>query len=104
MKTAAIGVALGITLAAALAAQAKTPAIRRTEARQRARIVQGCRSGQLSRGEVRRLECIQRDIRMDERLALADGRVSPAERRCIRAEQRCASRQIARFKHNGRTR
>ena len=86
------------------AAQTATPRIDRREARQNARIHQGVRSGELTRGEAMRLRAGERHIDRIEDRAKADGRVTPRERARIDRAQNRESRQIWRLKHNDRTR
>ena len=88
----------------ASAALAGTPRIDRREARQHARIAQGVRSGELTRGELGRLRAGQRRVHRMERRAGADGIVTRAERRRIEREQDRESRAIHRLKHNDRRR
>lgn len=71
---------------------------------QRARIEQGIRSGELTRGETARLRYEQRDTRHDIRDARKDGFISRRERREIRHDRRRNSRDIFRMKHNHRER
>ena len=86
------------------AATPKTPVVRERQINQHARIRQGVRSGELTRGEAAKLRSEQRDIRQDKKMAKSDGQVTPAERRHIAREQNKASRDISRLKHNNRTR
>src|SRR5436309_15312328 len=83
---------------------AVAPCIDRREARQHGRIVQGGRSGELTRPEAMRLRAGQRRIHRAERRAEADGFVSLAERRRIARMQDRESRRIYRRKHNARER
>jgi hypothetical protein len=82
----------------------QTPRVDAREHRQTARIRQGVRSGELTRGETRRLAAEQGKIRADEKAAKADGHVTPAERRHLTREQNRANRHIAGAKHNARHR
>ncbi len=82
----------------------KTPGITKRQHEQQQRIRQGSRSGSLTRGETRRLENGQRDIREDKQEAKADGVVTTQERAEIRQDQNQANRQIYRAKHNNRRR
>ena len=86
------------------AAMAGTPRIDRREAAQRARIVDGRRSGELTRREMARLNAGQRQVHRMERRAGADGVVTRGERRRIERVQDRESRAIHRLKHNGRQR
>lgn len=84
------------------AAIAGTPRMDRREALQRARIADGRRCGELTRGELARLNAGQRHVHRMERRAGADGVITRAERRRIERAQDRESRTIHRLKHNGR--
>jgi hypothetical protein len=86
---------------AGLFGQSKTPAVDRRERNQQERIKQGVQSGELTKGETRRLEAQQGKIKADEMVAKSDGKVTGAERRHLKREQNRASRNIFRKKHNG---
>lgn len=67
----------------------------------RARIHQGVRSGELNRFEKHRLMKEQRKIHRHRRhFRKNDGRISPRERRVLQHEKRKHSRHIYRYKHN----
>ena len=68
--------------------------------RQWSRLLQGRRSGELSRGEFRRLKKQQRRIGRMERRFSSDGYLSGRERYRLERAQSRASRHIARAKHN----
>jgi len=72
----------------------------RRQDRQRARLIQGRRSGELTRGEFRRLEKQQKKIAHMERRFSWDGHLSGKERRRLERAQDRASRHIAHAKHN----
>ena len=72
----------------------------RRQDKQRSRIAEGRRSGELSRGEFRRLKKQQRKIGRMERRFYSDGHLSGKERRRLERAQDRASRRIAHFKHN----
>lgn len=75
----------------------------RTDARQhaqRARIADGVRDGEVTRGEAVGLRAEQRHIRRSERRVKADGEVTPQESRRLQRKQNRASRHIRRAKHN----
>jgi hypothetical protein len=78
----------------------KTPRITHRQVNQQARIKQGVRSGELTKGETLRLEREQAKIQHDKKVAKSDEKVTPNERRQIRHKQRRASRDIYRLKHN----
>jgi hypothetical protein len=96
-----VGVLASLVASAALAG---TPRIDRREALQRARIAEGRRSGELTRGERARLNAGQRRVHRMERRAGADGVVSRGERWRIERAQDRQSRAIYRLKHNARQR
>jgi hypothetical protein len=93
-----------ITALTALTAEARcsTPRVDRRELRQHARIQQGVRSGELTRGEAWRLRAGQGHVRGMERRAKLDGTVSPRERIRLERAQDRQSRRIFRLKHNHR--
>lgn len=78
----------------------KTPRITKRQIKQQARIKQGVKSGELTKGEARALEKEQVKIQQDKKNAKSDGTVTPAERQRIRHEQNKANRNIRRLKHN----
>ena len=81
----------------------KTPVINERQKNQRARIRQGVRSGELTKGEAKNLRQEQKTIQAEKKIAKADGKVTPAEREQIRRDQNKASKDIYRRKHNNRT-
>jgi len=82
----------------------KTPRITNHQIKQQARIKQGVKSGELTKGETVRLEKEQAKIQMDKKAAKADGKVTTEERQNIRHKQKKASRDIKKLKHNDRVR
>ena len=72
----------------------------RRQDKQRARIVQGRHSGDLTRGEARRLKKQQQKINRMERRFSRDGYLSGRERYRLELAQDHASRRIARLKNN----
>jgi hypothetical protein len=93
------------TMTAALAAaDPATPRVDRREVRQHARIQQGVRSGELTRGEARSLRAGQRHVDRLEDRAKSDGVVTPRERARLNHAQNHQSRRIHRLKHNEVTR
>ena len=91
---------LAATTAAVASADTFTPRVDRREVRQQARIQQGIRSGELTRGEARRLERGQARVDRMECRAKADGRVTLRERERLAHAQNVQSRRIHRLKHN----
>ncbi|HXV10823.1 MAG TPA: hypothetical protein VD839_08470 [Burkholderiales bacterium] len=76
----------------------------RMQAQQHGRIMQGIRSGELTRPEARRLMGEQRMIARQERAYLADGRLSGWERRDLYGDLRDANRHIYNQTHDAQTR
>ena len=93
-------VALAMT---SVTAQTATPHVTKRQVKQQARIQQGAKSGELTRGETRRLERQQMKIQHDKKVAKSDGVVTPAERAKLSKEQNRASKRIYRLKHNEKT-
>jgi len=103
MKATTIWMAVaGLMLAGAAQADALRGDLHR-DVRQQARILQGVRSGELTRGETARLEVGQLRVDRREASAAADGHVSGAEQAGIVRLQDRQSRRILRLKHNART-
>jgi hypothetical protein len=90
-------IVLGIALSTA---QTATPRVTKRQFKQQARIEQGEKSGELTKGEARRLERQQAKIQADKRAAKSDGVVTPAERQKLTNEQNRANKRIHRLKHN----
>ena len=79
--------------------------IRKKSRNERARIAQGVKSGELTKGETVKLANEQKEIRKDVKEAKKDdGHIGPRERAEIKHDQRKASRDIYRAKHNKRVR
>ncbi|QQS46827.1 MAG: hypothetical protein IPM66_23570 [Acidobacteriota bacterium] len=83
---------------------AQTPKVTKRQVRQQQRIGQGVRSGELTRGEFRRLEREQNQVRRMKVRARSDGEVTNRERARLHREQNQASRHIYRAKNNRRGR
>jgi hypothetical protein len=94
------GVAICAALAPTAWAETHSGSINRIERREQARIVQGIRSGELTRQEARRLEAEQAKIRVNERFAKKDGELTLKERERLHKELHRASRDIYRQKHD----
>lgn len=97
------------TIAAALAALslpalADTPALDARQENQRERIVQGIRSGELTRPEARRLIAGERRLHRQERRAESDGEVTRAERVALHRHADRMSARIYRQKHDRQSR
>ena len=96
--------ALTLTTVSVVEAGTRDPRVNARQHNQHARIVQGVRSGELTRHETRRLAETQRDVRQLERAYKSDGQLTRAERRDLNHEQNQASRAIRRQKHDGQSR
>ena len=97
-----VGAAIVSALFGSAYAQDKTPVVDQREKNQQARIEQGTKSGELTKGEAARLEAQQGKIQVDEAKAKSDGVVTAKERAKLKREQNRASRNIHRKKHNAR--
>jgi len=93
-----------MTAVVASADNTATPRVDRREVRQQARIQQGVKSGELTKGEANRLERGQTHVDRLENHAKADGKVTPAERARLARAQNRQSRRIYRLKHNDNVR
>jgi hypothetical protein len=85
-------------------ARVKTPAINQRQQNQQSRIRQGIKSGELTRREAVRLEQQEARIRVNERFAKADGKVTAAERARLEKELNKVSQNIHEQKHDGQDR
>ncbi len=97
-----VAITLGAVLLMTSVASAAPPVTR--QVKQNARINQGVKSGQLTRGETVRLRAQQVRIQNTKRRFKADGRFTPRERRKVNRMQNRANKNIYRLKHNRRTR
>ncbi len=86
------------------AAGNRDPGVNHRQQHQQSRIQQGVASGELTRGETRRLQAGQRHIRYEERAYRADGQLTRSERADLHRDQNQASRDIYRQKHDGQSR
>jgi len=80
----------------------KTPVVRERQMNQKARIREGVKSGELTKGEARKLHQEQKTIKAEKQMAKTDGKVTPEERAKLRKDQNKASRDIYKLKHNNR--
>src|SRR5215471_5210376 len=78
----------------------KTPAIDKREHNQQERIQQGIKSGELTRREAVRLEEQEARIRVNEKFAKADGKITPAERERLEKELNRTNQNIYDQKHD----
>ena len=87
------------------AAPALADGINKRQARQQARIYQGIASGELTRGEARRLETQESRIAVLEARARRSGNgLTPREHRALERDLSRESRNIYRQKHDGQER
>jgi len=98
-----------IALAAALAvisipAMADTPRLDAREQNQRQRIIQGVRTGELTRPETRRLVAGERRLHRHERYVESDGRVTRGERVSLQRHAGRMNSRIYRQKHDRQSR
>jgi hypothetical protein len=85
-------------------ARPKTPVINEREHNQQERIRQGIKSGELTRSEAVRLEDQEAKIRVNEKFAASDGKITPAERARVEKELNKTSRNIYQQKHDNQDR
>ena len=94
------GLATFVAFAQDQPAPVKTPRVAKRQVQQQARIKEGVKSGELTKGETQKLKREQAKIQHDKQKAKQDGKVTPQERRHIRREQNKANRDIYRLKNN----
>ena len=94
------GIGLALSLAMMGSANADTPRYDARQHNQRARIVNGVQSGELTMRETRRLAGGQAHLNRVERRAEADGVVTNRERAHLQHEANQQSRRIHRQKHD----
>lgn len=71
---------------------------------EKARIKQGVKSGEITKGEAVKISKEVRDVQRAKRRAKADGKITRKERRKIAKQDRQLDRTIYRTKHNDRDR
>ena len=76
------------------------PGVNARQHRQKHRIADGIRSGELTKGEVRDLHGERKDIRQQEQAYKADGHLTIKERRDLQQNLNQASEHIYESKHN----
>lgn len=111
VKAILLAAAVAVTPMALVAQTAPTPGqhdhnIQQRKHTQQRRIARGVKSGQMTRGETRRVERQERGINREERGMRAQdhGHLTKQDRRTIHRQQNQESRRIYRDKHNGRVR
>jgi hypothetical protein len=81
-------------------AHPRNPAMNQRQHNQQERIRQGIRSGELTRREAVRLEEQEARIRVNEKSAKSDRKISPAERARVEKELNRTSENIYQQKHD----
>jgi Protein of unknown function (DUF4057) len=99
-----IAALLTVVMAAPVFANPKSPAVDRREHRQKQRIKEGVRTGQLTRKEARDLSKQQRQIHAKEREMKSDGVLTQQERQELHQDLNESSQQIFQEKHDAETR
>lgn len=84
----------------AIQAQTSAPKASARQAKQKTRIAQGVKSGELTKKETKQLARQQKNVRCTKRMARADGKVTRQEKAVINKQQNRASRNIHRKKNN----
>lgn len=100
MKKIAIPAFIAMIVCVSAVAQTATPRANTRQKAQRARIVEGRKDGEITKGEAAVVNKQQRGVRRTERRAKADGEVTVAEKARIESKQDRASRTIRRAKTN----
>ncbi len=103
-KTIATALSLLIVSGTAFAGGIHDPVVNKRQRHQQKRIVQGIRSGELTKREVLRLEKEQTRIRREERRFKADGVLTKRERIKLHRDLDRASRHIYKEKHDNQKR
>ncbi len=100
-----LSMAVAVTLGVLMAAPAEAARAGRRQVKQQARIVQGVKSGELTKAEAVRLEAQHVALKRDVRQARADdGRLDAAERAKLEHKQDKLNRRIHVQKHDGQSR
>ncbi len=81
-----------------------TSKMRKTDRNQKRRIIQGVKSGELTKNEARTLVRDQKRIHKVEKMAMKDGEVTLQEKKRIAKMKEKESKRIYRKKHNEQTR
>lgn len=100
MKKVSYGVLFGFAASMIVSPLTMANRMDKRQANQRARIQQGVRSGELTRGEATRLRNQQRRVHRMENRAEADGVVTAKEKARVEQAQDRASQRIHELKHN----
>jgi hypothetical protein len=99
---------LGLTLSSLVITSAnagtRDPEVNHRQHNQHARIAQGVKSGELTKGEAKDLRGDQKELRQEERADKADGQLTKAERKDLHKDLNQNSKEIYQAKHNDETR
>src|SRR5664279_5424621 len=98
VTTMSLVIAVAVTMPAM--AGTKDPRVNARQHKQHARIAQGVKSGELTRGEAKDLRGDQRGIRQEERAYKSDGKLTKDERQELHQDQNAASKEIYQEKHD----
>lgn len=96
--------ALALSLPGVTAAQDRTPHLNGRQENQQDRIQQGIKSGQLTRGEARRLESREGRLQANKLEDKARGPLTQKERAQLNRQANRDSRAVYRMKHNNKVR
>jgi uncharacterized membrane protein YebE (DUF533 family) len=100
-----LSVAVAVAVGVMMAAPAEAARADRRQVKQQVRIVQGVKSGELTKAEAVRLEAQHVAVKKEIRQARADdGHLDAAERARIERHQDGLNRRIAVQKHDGQSR
>jgi hypothetical protein len=81
----------------------RTPLANKRMRRQRRRVKQGVKSGQLTKDETKELAADHKELRNEIKDAKSDGKVTKEERKQIQKDQNAESKKIYDLKHNDAT-
>jgi polyhydroxyalkanoate synthesis regulator phasin len=82
----------------------RSPGVNRRERKQKARIKQGVKSGELTKDEAKELRQDQREIRQKEREMKSDGTLTKDERKELHQDLKESSQNIYEEKHDAEKR
>jgi Skp family chaperone for outer membrane proteins len=99
-----IALILLATFATPVVAGTDDPGVNRRQHRQKDRIKQGVRTGELTRQEAQKLRAEQKAIREKERALKSDGQLTKDERKDLHQDLNQSSQHIAEEKHDAEKR
>ena len=91
---------LGLSLVEEASAGTRTPLANKRMHRQKNRIKQGVKSGELTKDETKELVQDHKNLRQEIKDAKSDGKVTAAERVQIQKDENAESKKIYDLKHN----